>query len=219
MKYKYLSYFLNKYTPIYGGEKNAIFVDNRSEMSKGASSNTKYLKFPNHSGTHIDFPNHFSDSGRVIDDYPASFWYTERVFVIKYIARDEEIINEDCIDFNLVPNNTEFLIINTEFYKKRMQKVYWNNNPGLCPKLATKLKTHCPKLKYIGFDFISLTSYQSRILGREAHVEFLINNDILLIEDMDLSKIDNIKINSTVVLPLMINNLDGAPVSIIASYE
>ena len=218
MNHLYLSYLLNENTPIYGGEK-AIYIENRSEMSKGDSSNTKYLKFPNHSGTHIDFPNHFSDSGKKSESYEASFWFTSKITVVKYLAKDEEIINQNCFDIQKISANTEFLIINTEFYKRRKEKAYWNNNPGLSPELASNLKKQCPNLRFIGFDFISLTSYQNRILGRKAHVEFLIKNEILLIEDMDLSNIDGINIKSVTALPLLMEGLDGAPISIIANYE
>jgi kynurenine formamidase len=66
-------------------------------------------------------------------------------------------------------------------------------------------------------DFISLTSYQNRELGREAHRMFLGGDrPILLIEDMDLSKIMNSP-KSISCIPLLINGLDGSPVTIIAS--
>ena len=218
MPFLYLSYYINEKTPIYGGEK-AIYIENRSEMSKGDSSNTKYLKFPNHTGTHIDFPNHFSDLGQTINNYDASFWVTNKVHVINYAAKDEEIIGDKIFKNNAIPKDTEFIILNTGFHKKREKKTYWNNNPGLAPELANNLKKQCPKLRYIGFDFISLTSYQNRLLGRKSHVQFLMKNNILLIEDMDLSKIKNKKIKSITALPLMFDNLDGSPISIIANYE
>ena len=172
----FLSYFINEQTPIYGGER-AIQVEKRSEISKGASSNTKYLKLPNHTGTHIDFPKHFSDEGKVINDYPASFWLFRSVHVIKYSAANDEIIDERLVENIDIPSETDFIILDTGFGKFRSDNVYWNNNPGLAPSLASHLKTKCPKLKAIGFDFISLTSYQNRLLGREAHKSFLLTND------------------------------------------
>ena len=188
-------------------------------MSKGDSSNTKYLKFPNHTWTHIDFPNHFSDKGKKSDFYKASFWFTEKITVINYNAKNKEIIDTKALSDQNIPKDTEFLILNTGFYKKRNTEDYWKNNPGLSPSLAAFLKKNCPNLRFIGFDFISLTSYQNRLLGREAHVEFLINNDILIVEDMDLSKIDGLEIKTITALPILIESVDGAPISIIASYE
>jgi arylformamidase len=218
MNIKYLSHYINSNTPLYGGE-NAIEITNRSQINDGASSNTKFLKMPNHVGTHIDFPNHFSDDGKVINDYEASYWITENVFVLEYHASAEEILNEKIFaDINLA-EDTEFIIINTGFSKQRNQKEYWNNNPGLSPELSYYLKDRCPNLKWIGFDFISVSSYQNRQLGREAHKAFLVENEILLIEDMDLQYLNKDKIRRITALPWLIDQVDGVPITIIAEYE
>jgi arylformamidase len=214
----YLSYFINEYTPLYGGKK-LIEIEKISEIVKGATSNSKFLKFPNHSGTHIDFPNHFDNEGKTVNDYSASFWKFSNVCVISYVPKVDEIIDLRLLNGNVVPYETEFLIINTGLCNDRDNVSYWNNNPGLSPKLASLLKKRCPNLKVVGFDFISVSSYQNRILGREAHREFLVENDILLIEDMKLDEIDKIKINSIIALPLLIDNIDGVPITIIANYE
>ncbi len=214
----YLSYFINEQTPLYGGEK-AITIEKRSEISKGASSNTKYLKLPNHTGTHIDFPNHFSDEGKTINDYPASFWELKKIFVLNYRAKKEEILDERILKGAEIPRETEFLILKTSIGKTRHTKTYWNNNPGLEPSLAGVLKQKCPGLKIVGFDFISVSSYQNRMLGRKAHRAFLIENDILLIEDMKLDEIKNNQLKSVTVLPLMIDKADGVPLTIIAEVD
>jgi len=218
MKTIYLSYYINEQTPLYGGEK-AIELVKRSEISKGAGSNTKFLHFPNHLGTHIDFPNHFSDSGKTINDYSPSFWNRLNVFVIDYQAKVGEIIDDVVLQCNIIPANTEFLIINTGFGNRREKKVYWENNPGLDPRLAKIIKKQCPNIKIIGFDFISVSSYQNRLLGREAHREFLLENEILLIEDMKLDEIEGRNIISITALPLMIDNIDGTPITIIAEIN
>ena len=218
MKSIYLSYFINEQTPLYGGEK-AIFIDKRSEIVKGASSNTKYLQFPNHTGTHIDFPCHFSDKGKTINDYPAGFWKFHHVFVIDYGAREKEIIGESILEGIIIPEETGFLIIKTRFGKYRNKKTYWKNNPGLSPELAFELKKRCPELKVVGFDFISVSSYQNRMLGRDAHKAFLLDNDILLVEDMKLDELKNNTVNVITALPLMIDRADGVPITIIADME
>jgi kynurenine formamidase len=77
----------------------------------------------------------------------------------------------------------------------------------------------------IGFDFISLSSYAHRDLGREAHRAFLAeleidgdNKDpILIIEDMDLSKI-KICLSKIIVSPLRFEMADGAPVTVFGFY-
>ena len=78
--YIYLSYYLNEDTPLYGGNKG-IIINKLSEIKNGDSSNTKELIFNNHSGTHIDFPNHFIDNGKVSNDYDPDFWFFNNPFL------------------------------------------------------------------------------------------------------------------------------------------
>ena len=139
MKHIYLSYFLNEDTPIYGGEK-AIFIENRSEMSNGDSSNTKYLKFPNHSGTHIDFPLHFSDKGKNINDYPPEFW------IFKEVGFIESSVDNIQENFSGLNKNIEFLIIKTGFGKHRYQNRYWSKQPIILSSLAAEIKRNFPKI-------------------------------------------------------------------------
>jgi kynurenine formamidase len=213
LKSYYLSYFINKNTPQYGGD-DAILISQRSTISKGDSSNSKNISMPNHVGTHIDFPRHFSINGKTINDYSADYWFFDNPYVLNYPAREEEIINFG-EKFRTIPKATDILLINTGFQKYRGTEKYWKFNPGLSPDLAGKLRKECPKLKAVGFDFISLSSYQNRILGREAHKQFLVEHDILIIEDMDFSLLRN-KVSQLIAIPLMIDEADGSPVTVLA---
>ncbi len=216
MNCTYLSYFINNDTPQYGGDK-AIDIQQRSSISKGDSSNSTLLHLPNHVGTHIDFPKHFGDQGKTINDYDAGFWEFTQPFLLDYQADAEEVIDL-AVQLESIPKNTDFLLIRTGFKRFRGQEKYWNNNPGLAPELAERLRIHCPKLKAVGFDFISLSGYQNRMLGREAHREFLNKNDILIIEDMDLQHLPE-SIVKVMALPLMIDQVDGCPITVIAWHE
>lgn len=213
-KYKYLSYFLDDRTPLYGGKKG-ISINKIDDISKGDTANTKKISMHNHSGTHIDFPNHFFDDGKVSSDYDPNFWVFETPFMLNIKAKENQIICLDLSDLNKIPRETDFLILNTGFYKFRRLKKYWNNNPGIHPDLASMLRERCPNLKILGMDFISLTSYQHRALGKVAHREFLGNNEILLVEDM---KLDELKKSPSriICLPILIRDVDGCPVTILA---
>ena len=217
MKSVYLSYYINNRTPQYGGD-DAIAILQRSSIADGDSSNSKQISMPNHVGTHIDFPRHFSIDGKTLNDYPADFWTFDNPFVLDYNAADEEIIDLNESILESIPSGTDILFINTGFQKNRGTKKYWNNNPGLSPDLAFKLRERCSNLKIVGFDFISLSSYQNRILGREAHKEFLVKNNILVIEDMNFTNLQK-GVSLVVALPFMIDQADGGPITVIASYE
>ena len=213
----YLSYFMDKNTPIYGGGKGVEVIADRS-IENGDTANTKFIKLSNHSGTHIDFPNHFIDKGKKSDNYNADFWVFNKPTVIKKTCIENEIIDLSDIELEKIPFDIDILILKTDFYKYRGTDKYWLNNPGISPNLAKTLRYKFPKLRAIGMDLISVTSFQNRILGREAHNKFLEgDNPILLIEDMDLRFLNKIP-KQIICLPIMISKLDGAPITIIAIY-
>ena len=213
-KYIYLSYFLNDQTPLYGGNKG-IDVEIDKNISKGDSANTKIIKFHNHSGTHIDFPNHFYKDGKSSSEYPANFWVFESPFIYQIPKSESEIIVPNDIDINKIPLNTDFLIFDTGFYKLRDKEAFWKFNPGVHPDVAQFLRKNFPKLRILGMDFISLTSFQNRILGRKAHKSFLGKNNILLVEDINLN---NIKVQPKKIycFPFLVESVDGVPATIIA---
>jgi len=139
-------------------------------------------------------------------------------FLLCRDAIENEIICLSERELNRIPPQTDFLIIKTGFGKFRTEEKYWKSNPGFSPKLAGILSTRYPLLRVVGMDIISITSFQNREIGREAHRNFLGGaHPILLIEDMDLSLLTNIP-TSVMCLPLMISGLDGCPVTIIASF-
>ncbi len=213
----YLSYFLDENTPLYGGDRGVKIAKERS-IPSGDTANTKMVSLNNHSGTHIDFPNHFFEDGKKSNDYDANFWLFNKVCLIHKEVENGVLFGFDEREMESIPDNTELLIIKTGFFKFRGEELYWKHNPGILPEVAGILRNKCKKLRAIGMDFISLTSYQHRETGRAAHREFLGVNDILLIEDMDLRLLDSSP-SKVICLPLLLNEVDGSPVTIIADTK
>ena len=206
---------MDNLTPLYGGEKGVNVKISRS-IENGDSANTKQLTLHNHSGTHIDYPNHFFSDGRKSENYLAKDWIFRKPFLLQYHANENEIVSISDAVLTKFPSDIDFLIIKTEFGQFRNEDKYWRNNPGLHPEMGYKLKQLFPKLRVVGMDFISLTSFQNRELGRVAHKEFLGGErQLLLVEDMDLSQLHTSPV-SIQCLPLMISGIDGAPVTIVA---
>ena len=95
-----------------------------------------------------------------------------------------------------MPVETDLLLIRSGIETLRLSdpETYIFHGAGLVPEIGLWLRKN-RKLKMIGFDWISLTCYENRTLGREAHKAFLsstINetknlNPVLIIEDMKLS--------------------------------
>lgn len=218
--WEFLSYEMTGSLTNYGGSKG-IEIEWLRRMDKGDTSNNSALKFSSHTGTHIDFPLHFYVEGKTGSEYSASNFVFTKVGVLDISAADVHsylISNRDLK--NNLSSDLEFLIIKTGFCNRRNDTKYWEHNWGFAPETANFLKEKFPNLKAIGFDLISLSSYQQRETGRVAHKEFLEKNDILIVEDMDLQNIfGETKIKTLIVSPLRFEGADGAPVTILAEMS
>ena len=212
-----LSYYLSSNTPLYGNSDGINFVQEK-QIRNNDSCNTMNISFPNHSGTHIDFPSHFAPEGKSLSDYTPEFWEFNHVKIIDLSGRivDSQIISHEC--FNLDKNiNTELLLIKTGYGVYRGTDRYTLTPPGLSSNLASFFRNKFPNLRCIGVDLISISSYSEREEGRKAHHAFLNpqkGEPILLIEDMKLDTISTF--NKVIVAPLLIENADGSPCTILA---
>ena len=65
---------------------------------------------------------------------------------------------------------------------------------------------------------ISLTSMNNKEEGKKAHINFLLDHDILILEDMNLTSI-NKKPRNIILSPLQIENADGVPCTVIANFD
>lgn len=205
----YLSYYLEENTPLYGGIRNLISIKQNGSIEKGNTSNDLIISFPNHSGTHIDFPYHFCNKGKKCSDYPAPFWIFNKIGFLE--CSIEDVPEEICH----LSKDIELLILKTGFGEMRGDEIFWKAQPVIPANFAALFRATFPNLRVFGFDLISLTSKLNRTEGKNAHSSFLIENDILVIEDMNLSRLtctpDNV-----IVSPLQIGIADGVPCTIIS---
>ena len=169
-KWIFLSYNLSPDLSAYAnGDK--IKISKTSDISKQKTSNNSLLELPSHFGTHIDFPYHFSETGKKGDKYNPEFFIFSNIQIIDITG--EKIKNDLILPENLKKinsnENTDFVIIKTGFSDKRNSKEYWNNNYGFAPECAQFFKQNFPNLRAIGFDSMSVSSFQNRLIGRVAH--------------------------------------------------
>lgn len=219
--YVLLSHVLRQDTPSYGNRDKVIIRVN-SSMKAGETANSSCLVLSNnHIGTHIDVPRHFSVDGKRTVDYPIGDYVFEACLVIDLPCSEACLISpNDLKKVNIRPD-VDLLLIRTGYENLRGQDAYWNNNPGLHPDLADYLRKKYPKLRCIGFDFISVTSWQHRAEGKLAHKAFLApengDKEIWAIEDMSLKDAPS-DIKKVVVAPLLVEDGNGTAVTIIAEY-
>lgn len=221
--YILLSHVIKSTTPSYGN-RDCIEIITNSSIENGETANTsKWVFTNNHIGTHIDVPKHFSKNGKNTYEIP----------IENYIFKNVELVNVPCDIGRLISINdfknindlnidVELLLIKTGYENYRIEDKYWNDNPGLSSELASYFRKRFKKLRCIGFDFISLTSWNHRLEGRLSHREFLTpdqpNSSILIIEDMSLENIAS-KINMVIVAPLFVEDGNGGAVTIFANVN
>lgn len=218
-KHILLSYPINNNTPTYGNS-NRFCSKPVNRIDEGDSCNSLAWHLPNHLGTHLDAPRHFYNNGIALDAFDPSFWvFNNIVVILVHLAKGNYIIKtKDVLPYIL--GKPEMLLIKTGICYHRDKNLYWQNNPGLEPEIGHTLRERFPSLRAIGIDSISISPWQNREIGREAHRAFLNpakGNPLVIIEDMDLTKVSSdSQISRIIVLPLLVENADGGPCTIIA---
>lgn len=218
----FLSHLINSSTPTYGN-RNRVELQKKSSISLGDAANDTHIATTVHIGTHIDFPCHFYPEGQTFKDYRTDFWvFTKPLFL--EIEPRSLIIEDELIDAVKQVNpepDTDILLVKTGFGQHRTTKRYWNENPGFSPSIYDFLQMHLPMVRIMGFDTISVSSFQHRNIGREAHLRFLNpKSPVLLLEDMNLINISSQKLLTQVIVsPLPLENSDGAPCMVLGKIQ
>jgi len=212
---------LDNNTPTYGN-RNKFEIFKKSDMLKGDVANDSHINTTVHIGTHIDMPYHFYENGQTIDAYNADFWIFKKPLILE-ILQGEFIIKQKLIEkLQLVDDEGfDILIVKTGLCNKRESKDYWESNYGFHPDIYNIISGKFKNIRVLGFDSISVSSFQERMLGREAHKSFLNpNNPILLLEDMDLNNItEKTKFKEIIIAPMRIRNCDGLPCTVFGKLD
>ncbi len=218
----YLSHILDANTPTYGN-RNQFVYEKKSDISKGDVANDSTINTTVHIGIHIDMPYHFFEEGQTIENFGIEYFSSEHILYIDFIP-DDFIIKSDLI--NILDHITdksiyEFLIIKTGICHRRDEDVFGLENFGFDPSIANYLRDNFPNIRIIGFDSISVSSFQNRMLGREAHRAFLDpEQPLLILEDMDLQELNkDSQIITMDIVPLRIAKCDGLPCTVLAKVK
>ena len=219
-KFIYLSHFLDSNVPTYADE-DKIVITPKTEIERGETVNMFSLQLTNnHIGTHIDLPKHFFDCEKGVKNYESSTWHFQNVALVDIPRNDSKLIFSDNLPDN-IDKDVDLLLIRTGYEEYRSEEKYWNDNPGLSSEMATFLRNNFPNLRAVGFDFISLTSWKHKDEGLKAHLNFLdpSQREIFIIEDMKLSELSDHKIVDLTAAPWLIDEIDSAPVTVIARVK
>lgn len=214
----FLSYTLTPSTPSYGNH-NTFKLDKQNAIAQRGTANNSMITTTVHIGTHLDMPYHFYENGQTINSYDADFFIFTKILFLE-IAPKNFVIKEEILEkLRHIPNDGyEILIVKTGSCNIRENKKYWQENYGFHPDIYDFLIEKFDSIRIFGFDTLSVSSFQDRPTGREAHKRFLNpKKPILLLEDMDLNTINEFcNFSSLIVAPLRIEQCDGIPCTVMA---
>ncbi|MDD5045092.1 MAG: cyclase family protein [Candidatus Omnitrophica bacterium] len=221
MIYRFLSHLLTERSPAYGGGALSLDMVKTGSVSGGDSANIYRFSMGSHWGTHVDAPNHFFEDGRKAAEYPPEFWLFKDPQVIDVTLAPSEILGAGKW-LEQIGESRDILLLKSGWTKRRNEELYCKENPGIHPDVGLYLRKKLPNIRAIGIDWISISPFCARPIGRQAHKAFLDpkgeNNPVLIIEDMDLSC--GLKgISEVSVSPLRVDGADSAPCTVIGGFS
>ncbi|MCD6178369.1 MAG: cyclase family protein [Bacteroidales bacterium] len=163
------------------------------------------LKINSHTGTHVDAPAHMIADRKNLDDFALNQFYGKG-FILKV---DQFAKSEIPLDFLKKHENqirdTEFLILNSGWYKKWKTADYQINYPVLSQESAQWLTQF--QLKGIGLDYISIDPTDSQDVPLH---KIILGADFIIIEN--LTNLDTLQKSDFQFqcFPLKVNQADGS---------
>ena len=222
--YRRLSYTLNVRDHAFPGAPT-MRIEPFESMQKGDRLNTYNVTLFNHFGTHMDGPNHFNGQGRQLYELELSTFIFEKPLLVDIPKGRWELVEpEELMRFDEAIRAADLLLVRSGFSAMRASdnRAYSEEGPAISARAAELIVERYQNLKAVGMDWISLSSPLHLEDGIRAHQIMLGKTGaepVLIIEDIDLSGLDPDTLETVFALPLFIEGIDSAPVTILAKIR
>ena len=184
-------------------------VEPMTRIANGNRSNVSLLKIGSHASTHLDANWHFIDDGKKLLDIPLDRWVGP--CWVAHIPDGNASISAADLERAGIPAGTERLLLRTANsliwagWDGVTPLAFHQDYVGLEPDAAVWLVER--GVRVVGIDYLSIGRFGPA--NREVHLT-LLGNDVLIIENLDLSTIDS-GAYTLICLPLKLAIGDGAP--------
>lgn len=178
-----------------------------SAISSGATANVSWIGMGVHTGTHIDAPKHFIDSGLTIEQIPLEKMIGKALLL--EIDSTEGVISERVLESHpkraLLEKATKVLFRtrNSNFWAEGITD-FRQDHIGIDTSGARFLSKL--KLDLVGIDYLSVAPFAET---RPPHLALLSEN-IIILEGIDLSQVPQGEYD-LYCLPLLIPGCEGSP--------
>ena len=175
-------------------------------VEKGDAYSLSKIMMSNHIGTHVDAPSHLIAGGVTVTDLPLE--------MMNGRCRVVQIRNKEKIEIGELKQLT--LLNDFRILFKTRNSQLWSNHKYFSKKYIYMTADAAQYLvdegiKVVGFDYHSVDRYGDETFP--AH-RMLLTNQIVLIEGLDLSQIDEGQYELS-CLPLRLKGMDAAPARVI----
>ncbi len=192
--------------PVWPGD-TPIDIQQTSRIGDGDNTNVSKIQFSVHSGTHIDAPFHFIESGISIDKIPVSK-LIGKVYVIE-IDNSINLITAEVLKAH--PTRQKWEITKKILFKTRNSsnwKLSTNEFQRDYVGIDTSAAEYLTDFNFdlIGIDYLSIAAFDDTIKPHQ----ILLGEECVLLEGVNL---ENIKqgFYEIYCLPMLIHGSDGAP--------
>ncbi|MBC7287237.1 MAG: cyclase family protein [Armatimonadetes bacterium] len=220
MKLTLLSYAVGAGTPVYPGDPVAVVEERCSIDGDGYAAYVLHLS--NHCGTHVDGPAHFNPMAPPLSALEPEAFVFAHPLLLDIPKGADELIGPDEIDDQVGNRRPDLLLIRTGFSALRATDPtqYASHCPGLSAAAAQFIVEKASSVRAIAVDTISAGPPAAPEESFAAHrylcgVGRTDGRFVLIYED---ARLDHLAVSPVRVwgLPLMVEGLDSAPVTMIA---
>jgi arylformamidase len=180
-----------------------IHIELQQAIAKGASSNVSHVDFGSHTGTHVDAPRHFSDTGAGVDQIPLDLLIGPAT-VVSFGDDVRAVTRADLERHDL--GGVERVLLHTR------NSTYLTQDPTFHPDftyLAPDGAAYLVSLgvRLVAIDYLSIDRFHS---GNHPTHHALLDAGVTIVEGVNLDGIPDGRYQLC-CLPLRLEGVDGAP--------
>ena len=191
---------LSENTPVWPGVPPFNLIPQKKLDDHGVEDSSIEMNL--HCGTHVDSPSHFIKEGKTIDDLPVEKLIGNS-FVIGY--EKSSPIEVDFFKRSKIPEHIKKILIKTQNSNHKTGE-FSKDYVAITQESAKWLSDKGVEL--VGIDGPSIQLYHDTDNGTH---EVLLNNEVVILEGLDLSKAESDSVYHLTVLPLKIHKAEAAP--------
>jgi kynurenine formamidase len=190
---------------------------------KEDGANVTMMRLTSHTGTHMDAPFHVIAGGLTISDLDPGDFVFEKPYVIDLPLQDATVVQPKDLDpFIEGGQEADLLLVRFGYgpIRRADPDRYSMKSPGFGVDSAAYMRRRFPRLRGLGMDVPSLSCIEYLEETMAAHHELLGGEGrrFIVIEDLNLEQ-DLSGLSRVIVAPLMVENMDGAPVTVIGERK